>query len=387
MSKPRALFVGANAEEYGSDRMFLHSIDALGDVVEPVVLLPRSGPLVDRLAARDIQTIVCGDYALRRSRASARGVASLLVENAVALGCSMRLHHERPFALVYSNTQTVVVGAVMARALRARHVWHIHEIVGEPSSLARPLAELVARSGGSIIACSRSVERSLVGLAPRAAGRVHIVPNGIDLAPAPLPYRPADELVRIGCVGRLHVRKGQDLLLRAVGLLERRAPHVGKRLEVHLFGSPFPGHEPVVDDIRSVARDEGLGERVVFHGFVSHPAAIYPNIDVLVLPSVEPESFGLVCLEAMAFGRPVIAPAEGGPAELLRPRRTGVLFRPRDASSLAEALESIVEDPSSARVMAGDARRAVEDWYTLPRYRREIRDVVMRTCDVREVTP
>jgi glycosyltransferase involved in cell wall biosynthesis len=380
MGKPRALFVGANAEEYGSDRMLLQSIEAVRDVVDPWVLLPRPGPLVDRLVDADVPALVCGDYALRRGCLSPRGISSLLSHNLSAVARVVPLHRRRPFDLVYSNTQTVVVGALIARLLRAQHVWHVHEIFREPPRLARALARLVAWSGGQVVACSDRVRSSLTELAPRISGRIDVVHNGIEVDDTILDYAPADDVVRIGCVARLHARKGQELLLRAVALLDERVPHIGKTLEVHLFGSPFSGHEHVLERVLDVARERGLQDRLHVHGFVSDPAHIYPNIDVLVLPSTEPESFGIVCLEAMAFGRPVIAPAEGGPPEFIESGLNGVLFEPRDEVSLADAIERVVGDPTFARAIALRGRRAVEARYTGKRYRDAIRDLVVRTC-------
>jgi len=380
MSGPRALFVGANAEEYGSDRMLLHSIDAVRDVVEPVVLLPRRGPLADRLRASGIATIVVDDFALRRTTLTARAVGPLIANNVAAGRRIAQLQRGRDFRFVYSNTQTVVVGAFMARALRIAHVWHVHEIFREPAVLARPLAQSVAWSRGRVVACSTSVKEALVDGAPRLGPRVDVVLNGVDLAPDALPYEPRDDVVRLGCVARIHPRKGQELLVRALALLVHEKPHVGKVLEVHCFGAPFPGQEHLARGLEHLARDLGVGDQVQMHGFVSDPASIYPTIDVLVLPSVEPEPFGLVCVEAMGFGRVVIAPAEAGPTEIVDDGHTGVLFEPRAARSLAAAIERVVVEPEHARRVAAAGRVRAVERFGVTRYHRDIRDVVLRTA-------
>jgi len=116
------------------------------------------------------------------------------------------------------------------------------------------------------------------------------------------------------------------------------------------------------------------------HGFVSDPASIYPTIDVLVLPSVEPEPFGLVCVEAMGFGRVVIAPAEAGPTEIVDDGHTGVLFEPRAARSLAAAIERVVVEPEHARRVAAAGRVRAVERFGVTRYHRDIRHVVLRTA-------
>ncbi len=214
-------------------------------------------------------------------------------------------------------------------------------------------------------------------LAPRVGNRTEVVLNGIELPaePGPLPA-PAD-VVRLGCVARIHPWKGQELLLRAVALLEQER-QIGKRLEVHLYGSAFPGHEHLVDDLRTLARDLGLADRLQLHGFVRDPAQIYPRIDVLVLPSTDPEPFGLVCVEALSFGRPVIAPREGGPAEIIDSGRTGILFEPRSVRSLAEAIARVVAEPELSAELAFEGRCAAEERFAAKRYQGDIRNVVAR---------
>jgi len=382
MSRPHALFVGANAEEYGSDRMLLHTIDAVRDVFEPIVLLPRRGPLADRLRGSGVATIVVDDFALRRTALTPTAVGPLLAHNIGAARRIAQLQRERDFQVVYSNTQTVLVGAFMARALRVPHVWHIHEIFREPALLARPLAQVVASSAGTVVACSSSVKDALVDGAPRVGPRVDVVLNGVELPRDGLPYTPRDDVVRLGCVARIHPRKGQELLVRALALLVRDKPHVGKALEVHCFGAAFPGQEHLSRGLEHLARDLGVGDQVHLHGFVADPACIYPNIDVLVLPSVEPEPFGLVCIEAMGFGRVVIAPAEAGPTEIVDDSYTGVLFEPRDARALASAIERVVGDRKNARRVAAAGRARAVERFGVARYRRDIRDVVLHAAGV-----
>jgi glycosyltransferase involved in cell wall biosynthesis len=329
-----------------------------------------------------VETIVCDDYALRRSGLTARAVGPMLAHNVAAGRRIAQLHRERRFGLVYSNTQTVLVGAFMARTLRIPHVWHVHEIFREPALLARPLAQAVAHSGNAVVACSRSVKEALIDGAPRVGRRVDIVLNGVDLPSRPLAYEPADDVVRLGCVARIHPRKGQELLVRALALLVHEKPHVGKTLEVHYFGSPFPGQEHLARDLERLARELGVSEQIQMHGFVSDPACVYPNIDVLVLPSVEPEPFGLVCVEAMGYGRVVVAPREAGPTEIVDDGRTGILFEPRDARSLADAIERVVADRKRAHQIAAAGRVRAVERFGIARYRTEIRRVLLRAAGV-----
>jgi glycosyltransferase involved in cell wall biosynthesis len=83
-------------------------------------------------------------------------------------------------------------------------------------------------------------------------------------------------------------------------------------------------------------------------------------MDVAIHASTNPEPFGRVLIEAMALGRPLVAPREGGPLEIVVDGETGILVPPRDASALAAAIERLIDDPELRRRM-GDAGRARVD--------------------------
>jgi glycosyltransferase involved in cell wall biosynthesis len=169
-----------------------------------------------------------------------------------------------------------------------------------------------------------------------------------------------------------------------MALLIEQKPHIGKTLELHVFGAPFPGQEQLVDDLQRLARDLGIADRLRLHGFVNDPSAIYPCIDVLVCPSTESESFGLVCVEALSFGRPVIAPREGGPAEIIESGKTGILFEPRSVASLADAIARVVSAPGLARRLAVEGRDAACARFAATRYQTDIRAVVARACGLHD---
>ena len=101
-------------------------------------------------------------------------------------------------------------------------------------------------------------------------------------------------------------------------------------------------------------------------GFRSDVAALMAACDIFVLPAPA-EPFGLVLIEAMAMGKPVIAAAAGGPLEIVADGETGLLFEPGDAASLAAAMRRLLENPDLRQRMGQAGRRRYEEMFTAQR--------------------
>jgi glycosyltransferase involved in cell wall biosynthesis len=140
--------------------------------------------------------------------------------------------------------------------------------------------------------------------------------------------------------------KGIDYLLTAFGQLER-----GPRLVV-------AGDGPARAWLEEKARDEGLAERVHFTGWLDGAEldALYADASVVLFPSVWDEPFGLVGLEAMSHGKPVVAFDVGGVREWLTGGVTGLLCERRDARALARAMRELLDDPRRARALGAVGR-------------------------------
>ncbi len=193
-------------------------------------------------------------------------------------------------------------------------------------------------------------------------GQIQVVPCGVDLArftpvgprslPAGLPDT-AGSRMRLLCVGRLVERKGVATAIEAL----RHLP------QCHLVvaGGPDRAHldaDEEVARLRALARRAGVEDRVQFTGRVARtdlPALIRWADVVVATPWYEP--FGMVTLEAMASGRPVIGSAVGGLLDTVLPGVNGLLVEPRDPAALAAAVHALMEVPLAAAVMRRAARQ------------------------------
>lgn len=217
-----------------------------------------------------------------------------------------------------------------------------------------------------VATCSDEVEElRALGLPP---GNATVIPCGVDTDTF-TPGKTGTDVRRAGpprllSLGRLVLRKGVGNVVEALASL----PGV----ELVVAGGP-PADEldddPEVGRLRALAEQLGVADRVHFLGSVSRaevPGLIRASDAVVTVPWYEP--FGIVPLEAMACGRPVVGSAVGGLLDTVLPGVTGELVPPRDPGALAAALRDLLADPERRRAY-GEAgrRRAVDryDWRTV----------------------
>jgi glycosyltransferase involved in cell wall biosynthesis len=175
--------------------------------------------------------------------------------------------------------------------------------------------------------------------------------------PQAIPPPPVHPGTMLFC-GRLSPEKGLDLLLRAAARLDRPW-----RLLVAGDGMERGPAE-------HLARRLGVADRVEFRGWTDRAAlsALYANAAVVAVPSRWPEPFGIVGLEAMSHGRPVVAFAVGGIPEWLDDGVNGFLIRPYDIEELADRLQELLDAPERARTMGERGRARVEHDFTAARH-------------------
>lgn len=176
-----------------------------------------------------------------------------------------------------------------------------------------------------------------------------VLPGGIDTARfSMLPPRNRQGPVRLGLIGRINdAYKGIVHAVRALRLLHGR----GIEAELHVTGKP---------------EDSPLSlPGVVFRGWFDKNSIrdFYRSIDICLIPSVWPEPFGIVALEAMCSGRPVIASRVAGLMEIITDTETGLLVAPQSAVEIADAVERYLGDPGLTARIVGQAARAARDLY------------------------
>jgi len=229
-----------------------------------------------------------------------------------------------------------------------------------------------------IIVTSGSMKAEIQGHFHPPPEKIEIIPNGIDPRKYNAPVdrsavrgrygvSPHEKLVL--CVGRLVPQKGIEYLIGAVPMIAQRCPET----KFIIVGEGW-----LRSHLERVARSTGHQWRITFTGWIpDHElTALLNSADVLVVPSIY-EPFGIVALEGMAAGIPVVASNLGGLAEIVEHDRTGILAYSRNPDSIAWAIDRVLSDRGHSEWLVRNAREMVQKTYSWEA-------IAMRTAEVYE---
>lgn len=287
-----------------------------------------------------------------------------------------------PEVVVSHDWLTAVAGHRIARRLGLPHVWTVHDTVhGKRFGTIREMDDRITsaierwatREADLLVVNSTSIGKEIAQVYGAAPERVKLLHPGIDPVACQsiqgetrlAAFRGAladPEKVLLTYTGRLDLEKGIDALINGFALLKRRYPDV--RLAIAGRGML----RPTIDEH---VRRLGLEEDVMFCGYLEGQVlrSFYSVSDVHVCPS-RYEPFGLVALEAMAVGTPVVVSNTGGLRDIVTTTKVGRKFEPNDPQSLADSLFELVAHPKLRRQVGEAGRKHVEEkfsWATLAR--------------------
>jgi glycosyltransferase involved in cell wall biosynthesis len=200
--------------------------------------------------------------------------------------------------------------------------------------------------------------------------KVHVLPNGISLEgfgePALSPQVPT-----IGYLARLYEGKGLGLVVDAFIRLKNRGGHPDLRLLC--VGTTTAGDDAYIDQQKRKLSRAGLSASTEFRPNVTRDEKIaaLKEMTLLSVPAKYGEAFGLYLLEAWAAGIPVVQPRHGAFPELVDGVGGGVLFEPGNADALADAWDSLLNNPELIRELGQRGRTAVTTRYSLEQSARE----------------
>lgn len=219
-----------------------------------------------------------------------------------------------------------------------------------------------------VLAISSVIADNVRHTTPLPPDRVELLHDAVDLTVFD-PSRVTGDSVRhafglaaalpvIGFVGRFSPGKGHEELLRATDMLRKR----GRRFHTLVVGEASHGEEAYARQIRAMAASLDLGGMVTFAGYRSDVPEVMAAFDVLAFPS-HAESFGVVLIEAMAMGKPVVSTDCDGVIDIVVDGATGIMVPARNAAALADGLDRLLQDPEERSRMGTAGRRRVEEMF------------------------
>ncbi len=373
------LFIGSGGRLAGAERCLLEAASALAQgQVQPLVVVPDAGRLSVELAARglDVRIMELGVVRSRTELRSPMLLLRLLQQLPAVLQLAWLIRCER-IDLVHSNSSAVFAGAVAALLTRRPHVWHVREMLPPRGALPALLRWLIPRLSHRVVCISMAVKDQFGNGSPEQQQKLRLVADGIDVdkflemaqAREPRPDGPP----RVGMNSRINPWKGQRTFVETAARVRQWFP------DTHFFvvGECLEVYRPLRDEIVALSERLGLDGHLTLTGYLPYDqvARLLARYDVFVLPSSAPEPLGIVMLEAMACGKPVVATNQGGPLDVVQHGVTGLLVPPDDPAALAAAITTLLKSEETRRAMGRAGAARVQALFTIQRHVAQLLEV------------
>lgn len=369
------LIINQSSELYGADKALLELIENFPPNFNPIVVLENEGPLKELLLEKGIKIIKCPVIKLNRSMLSFYGLYRILVDATKGFYIISKETKSIKVDLVHSNAVSVLIGSIYSFFYNKPHLWHVHEIIENPKIIAKLYPRIVYFFSNRIVFNSKASYNQFLKIYPKIEKKSEVIYNGQSRR-FPLSdekmikeikenlFKTSSEKIVIGLVGRISRWKGQYLLLEAFNKL------IKKNSCIHLVfvGSTPPDQNHFLIKLNEMISEFNIGNNVTIVDFQKNIWQIYDAIDISVVPSIEPEPFGLVATEAMLSNKAVIAANHGGLCEIVIDNETGLFFEPRNCDELAKKIELLVLNPELRVSLGNNGYKRVIDFFSTQKY-------------------
>jgi glycosyltransferase involved in cell wall biosynthesis len=381
----KIVFVNHTGVFSGAERVLLTMLDGLDPTrYQSVGFCPANSELANQIRARGIPVVGLEALQARFTWSPLRLVRYLRsyfrvireFRNAPQLRDADLIHANTLRAGLVASFATVGSGIPV--------IWHLQDIMRiHPISTAirwtavlMPGVHVVAASRATAIRFQGWLLRILSGSVP-----VIVLHNSVDSRQ----FHPdqaarfrvrqelqlGDHIFAFAIIGQLTRRKGQLETIRAFRNLASRFPMA----RLLIVGAPlFNDDHKYFDLLKSTATDLGISDKVLFLGQRSDVNSLLNAADAVVVNSHR-EPFGLVALEAMAAGKPVVAARVDGIPELVVNEVTGLLVPPGNDAALTSAMAKVCSDPALCQQLSGQARTLVETIFTSERFLNQLEEI------------
>lgn len=330
------LFVHSSAELYGSDKSLLYLAQNLNkEKYKITIILPCNGPLVEKLSVLEGVEIIIFEVAiLRRKNLSVRGILQYLNAFGASFFYLRKLIKMKNIDIVYTNVSVAFPGAIAAKSCGKKSIWHIREIIKNDKERA-VISFIVNLFSDIIIANSKATALSIT----KNQKKCRVVYNAVETSETFVEHTD-ENLITIGMAGRINRWKGQTLFVDMAEQIHQKFPNT----KFLIAGTAYQGEEFLEDNLKNYIAGKNLDSCVVLLGQVLDMDSFYQSLDIFVLPSTQPEPFGLVVIEAMEKKLPVVATNHGGPVEIIENGVDGFLVDFKENNEMVSVISDLVPD-------------------------------------------
>lgn len=364
--KTPILFVTHASEIGGAERSLLDLVTRLNKKrYHPVVVVPDGNILYQYLTESKIETRVVPLLWLKKTRNLFK-LCSYLRSFIVSSFKIFEIVRRENIKILHTNSISAQIYAGLVGKISGKPViWHVRDML-DLSWHNRLLIKFCSHLAAEIVCISNAVRNHLAAVGIDLK-KCRIVYNGIDLTQFRRRRNSKTfnktNVLQVGIVGRLLPWKGHDQFLEAAKIVSDQYA----ALEFYIIGDTFSGEDSYKKKLETRVRDLDMEKIVNFTGFHEDVSAWYENLDIIIAPSVKPEPFGRVIIEAMAFSKPVIATNLGGPAEIVLDSETGYLIDPSSPTQIADRIIHLIRNEKLRNRFGQSGLKRVRDYFTIER--------------------
>ena len=363
------MLVHNGAELYGGSKSLLSIVNVLNDEMhELIVILPISGDLVVELEKINIKVIIVksipsiSKQSLNTFVNKLKFVKNFFISIKDLILITKKLKPE----IIHINVSTLPSVALAARLSKIKVLSHIREIYdGNQKYLWFFYQLYIYVMSNKIIVNSTATKEQFFRFCLK---KISILHNSFPITP--LKNFPQSYEIKkfkkmnqiqpgfcVGMVGRINLnRKGQDVFAKSALIVIKKFPNV----KFLIFGSPYPGKNYHKENLKKIIEKYNLSENVLLLGEVRNIILAYAVMDIVVIPSVRPESFGNVALEAMNLKKPIISSNIGGMLDQIVEGKNGYFYEKNNYNILGKKITSLLSNKQKRLNLGQNGRVILE---------------------------
>lgn len=342
----RIIILHNTSDLYGASRILLFTAEALQtNGHQCIIVLSEEGLLTEELKKINIEFKIIRLGILRRKYFNVKGIINRIIVNKNAWIQLKRLIKEEKPDVIYSNTTGVLIGALVAKSSNVKHFWHLHEIIIKPKLFTIFMGWLVNRYSDKVIVVSDAVKQHWVKYIDEK--KLFRIYNGIkadhfEISKSTLRQELgiAEHEIIVTMIGRINHWKGQGYFLKIASLICQK----NKNVKFIMVGDSYQGNEHLLKELEQTIMTLNLESKVVNLGYRTDINHILLSTDIFISPSILPDPFPTVILEAMASAKPIAATQHGGAKEMVLDGVTGFHIPINSADKAAEIITKMIND-------------------------------------------
>lgn len=385
----RILFLNHSDKIGGAERSLLDVLKFIDkERFYPVIVTSKEGQFLNAVKTLGISTrIVPIHPAIFRLSRKDKLTPSLIGINILRLLEPLlslaRFVIREDIDVIYSNSlKTDILAAVISLLTRRKLIWHIRDML--PQGKIMRLFIFLGMNFPDRIIVNSDFTATQFSHSPKIFSKIKRIYNGVDIDK----FRPldVDSLKKsiglnrfaklVGIFSMLTPWKGHSCFIKAAELVVREKPDTGFLVvgdEIYDTSSAKKGYR---QELEKLVKAACLENNFIFAGYKDNIAELLNLCDLVVSASLEPEPFGRTAIEAMACGKPVIAPRCGGFLETIIDEKTGLLFSCNDHEDLAKKIIYLLNESKLINKMGFDGKGIVEKKFNSRNLTREIEAVI-----------